>query len=74
MDLGDGDFRVHVLSKEVLKEAQICPTQDAAVVWVELDMNNLLVMRASYGASYGKSDFKWDVGGGDHSIGVGVGH
>ncbi len=57
-----------------MKEARICPTQDAAVVWVELDVNNLLVMRASYGDSGGKSDFNWDVGGGDHSISVGVGH
>ncbi len=42
MYLGDGDFSVHVLCKEVLKEARICPTQNAAVMWVELDVNNLL--------------------------------
>ncbi len=63
-----------MLSKGVLKEAHICPTQDAAVVWVELNVSNLRVMQASYADSGGESDFNWGVGGGDRSIGVGVGH
>ena len=33
----------------VLEEAQVSPSQDASVMWVELNVYDLLMMRSGYG-------------------------
>ena len=47
---------VHGLREGILEEVYICPTKDAYVVGIELDMDDSMVVRASGGDSGGESE------------------
>ena len=49
MHCGHGDGGVHGLGEGILEQAQVCSSKYASVVGVELDVNNLLVVRSRYG-------------------------
>ena len=42
----DGDRGAHGLGKGILVEARICPTKNAPIARVELNVNDLLMVRA----------------------------
>jgi hypothetical protein len=47
--LGDGDFGAHGLGEEILAEVRICLAKIALVVRIELDVYDLLMVRARDG-------------------------
>ena len=49
MHCGHGDGGVHGLGEGALEQAQVCPSKYACVVWVQLDVYNLLVVGACDG-------------------------
>jgi hypothetical protein len=63
-----GDVGLHGLGEGVLEEAPVCPTKDASIVGVQLDMYNLLVMGARNGDCGGESYFDRCFNGGQHCI------
>jgi hypothetical protein len=61
------------LGEGILEEAQVGPAKYASVVWVQLDMHNLLVMGARYGDCGGEPYFDMCFDGGNQRICLGVG-
>ena len=68
MHCRDGDCGVHGLGEGVLEEAQVCPLEYASVVWVELDVNDLLVMGSSDTDCGGEPYVDWCLDGGQHWV------
>jgi len=69
--LRDGNCEISILGEVVLKEACVCPAENALVVGVELCVDDLLVVGASNGDGGGEFDFDWGVHGGYHGVCVG---
>ena len=53
----DGDCGVHGMGERIFEEVCVCPTKDAYIVKIELNVDDVLVVRASDGDCGGESGF-----------------
>ncbi len=75
MYLRDWNCWIHVFGEGALKEACVCPADNASVVGVEMYVDDLLVVaEPKNDDSGGEFDFDWGVHGSYHGVCVGALH